>query len=112
MENKINYSPESLQDLDDIWDYIAMELGNPDAAMNVVDNIMDTIDKLQDFSEIGTRLSSIAGIENDYRFLVCSNYLAFYRTNSQNVYIDRILYNKRDYLCILFDTPSVSEENE
>jgi len=106
MHNMIHYSPESLQDLDDIWEYIVMELGNPDAAMNVVNNIMDMIDKLKEFSEMGARLSLTVGIENDYRFLVCGNYLLFYRINSQDVYIDRVLYNKRDYTSILFDAHS------
>ena len=106
MHNMIHYSPESLQDLDDIWEYIVMELGNPDAAMNVVNNIMDMIDKLKEFSEMGARLSLTVGIENDYRFLVSGNYLLFYRINSQDVYIDRVLYNKRDYTSILFDAHS------
>lgn len=36
----------------------------------------------------------------DYRFVICDNYLAFYRYH-QKVYIDRVLHGKRDYLQIL-----------
>ena len=41
-------------------------------------------------------------IESDYRFLTSENYMVFYRVNGQDVYIDRVLYGRRDYLRILF----------
>ncbi len=103
MKNKIYYSPEAVHDLDEIRDYVMMELCNPDAALNVVSGIIDIIDKLKDFAEMGAPLSSIADVESDYRFLIYGNYIAFYRYEGINIYIDRILYGRRDYLRILFD---------
>lgn len=44
--------------------------------------------------------------ETDYRYLVCDKYLAFYRCISGDIYIDRILYGRRDYLTILFEESS------
>ena len=102
MNNNIHYSPESLHDLDEIWEYVLVDLCNPDAAMNVINRIMDSIDRLQDFAEIGVPLFSVADVENDYRFLISRSYMTFYRTSGNDVYIDRILYGKRDYLKILF----------
>jgi plasmid stabilization system protein ParE len=55
---------------------------------------------------MGPSLSSITEVESDYRFLVCGNYLTFYRVKGKDVYIDRILYGRRDYLRILFGGPS------
>lgn len=52
MKNEIHYSPEALHDLDGIWEYIMIELCNPDAAGNEVENIMAVIDKLADFAEM------------------------------------------------------------
>jgi plasmid stabilization system protein ParE len=100
--SKLYYSPAALRDLDDIWDYICEELGNPTAAVSTVNRIQDNIGKLRDFPEMGSPLSSIVLIETDYRFLVCGNYLSFYRIRGEGVYIDRILYGRRDYLRILF----------
>lgn len=72
---------------------------------------MDAIDELENFSEIGAPLSSVADVESDYRFLVSGNYIAFYRVFMQNIYIDRILYGRRDYLRILFpDLPQNDNE--
>ena len=104
--NILHYSPESLSDLDEIWKYIFEDLQNPSAAQNTVDGILNSIKKLQDFSEMGPPLSSVTEVESDYRFLVCGNYLTFYRVKGKNVHIDRILYGRRDYLHVLFDNPS------
>ncbi len=104
MKNSIHYSPEAQNDLDEIWEYIAFELCNPQAAENTVNKIMDTVDELENFSEIGTLLSSVTDIESDYRFLTSANYMVFYRVNGLDVYIDRVLYGRRDYLRILSST--------
>ncbi len=101
--NELYYSPEALNDLDEIWIYIFEELQNPTAAKNTVDRILDTTEKLKEFSGLGPYLSSITDVESDYRFLVCGNYLAFYRVKGTKVSIDRILYGRRNYLRILFD---------
>jgi len=100
--NRLHYSPEALNDLDEIWTYISKELHNPAAALNTVEDILDSIDNLREISEMGPPLSSITGIESDYRFLVCGKYIAFYRVDKVEVSIDRILYGGRDYMRILF----------
>lgn len=66
---------------------------------------MDIVDEMENFSEIGALLSSVTDIESDYRFLTSGNYMVFYRVNGQDVYIDRVLYSRRDYLRILFPDP-------
>lgn len=109
---EIVYSKRSIRDLDEIGDYIEETLKSPIAALNTVNRIQDAVDKLADFPLIGTLLSAVVGIaDSDYRFLVCANYLAFYRVNGETVYIDRILYGRRDYIAILFpDLPREDEE--
>ena len=102
MKNKIHYSPESRRDLDDIWDYIVSELQNRSAAELVINRIIDAVDPLKNFAEMGTPLSSIADIGTDYRFLVSGNYMVFYRVQGNDVYIDRVLYGRSDYMNVLF----------
>lgn len=60
MKNNIRYSAESRRDLDDIWDYIVSELQNRVAAERVVDRILDAVERLKDFAEMGALLSSVA----------------------------------------------------
>lgn len=78
------------------------EFQNRSAAERTVSHIIEAIDQLEDFSEIGALLSSIVDVESDHRFLVTGNYLTFYRVNGSNVYVDRVLYGRRDYLRVLF----------
>ena len=107
MKNKIHYAVEARRDLDDIWDYIVTDLCNASAAERVVNDILDVVEQLENFSEMGALLASIANVDSDYRFIVSGNYLIFYRVSGMNVYVDRILYGRRDYLRILFgDTQS------
>ena len=102
MKNRIHYSPESRRDLDDIWDYIVSELQNRSAAERVTNRIIDAVDPLKNFAEMGTPLSSLADIGTDYRFLVSGNYMVFYRVQGNDVYIDRVLYGRSDYMSVLF----------
>ena len=102
MKNKTHYSPESRRDLDDIWDYIVLELQTRSAAERVIDRIMDVVDPLKKFAEMGTPLSSIADVGTDYRFLVSGNYMVFYHVQGSDVYIDRVLYGRSDYMSVLF----------
>jgi addiction module RelE/StbE family toxin len=105
MKCKLHYSGDALQDLDEIWDYITTELCNPSAAEKVVHQIMDKAQQLAEFPKTGALLSTIVGMINEYRFLVSGNYLIFYRVEGNDVYIDRVLYERRDYLRILFGSP-------
>ena len=101
-KNKIHYAAESRRDLDEIWDYIAYNLQNVSAAERIVNRIMNDVDHLENHAEMGALLSSIVNVESDYRFLVTGNYLTFYRVYGSDVYVDRVLYGRRDYLRILF----------
>ena len=100
--NKILYSQKARNDLDEIWTYISEKLLNPSAAEATVNGILDTIDMLQAQAEIGKPLYFSSDLFSGYRFLVYKNYLAFYRTSEDTVYIDRIIYGKRDYMRLLF----------
>ena len=103
---RIVYSDESILDMEQTGDYIAETLKNPIAALNTVNKIQNAIDGLTEFPLMGTPLSSIVEIDTDYRFLVCGNYLAFYRLQGSDVMVDRILHGKRDYMTILFGIAS------
>ena len=105
MKCKLHYSTDAIRDLDEIWDYILTELSNPSAAEKVVNQIMDKALQLEEFPRKGALLSSVTSMITDYRFLVSGNYLMFYRIEGNDVYIDRVLYDRRDYLRILFGSP-------
>lgn len=107
--NNLHLSEEAQNDLMEIKSYIEEELLNPSAAMATVSRITKSLRILQTYPLIGTSLSSIADIESDYRFIVSGNYISFYRAYDSEVYIDRILYARRDYMRILFGDITTDE---
>ena len=100
--NNLHFSEETQNDLLDIKTYIAEELLNPSAALATVSRITKSLRILQNHAQIGAPLSSIVDIESDYRIIVSGNYISFYRAYDSEVYVDRILYARRDYMRILF----------
>lgn len=91
---------------------VVSELQNRPAAERVIDRIMDAVDRLKNFAEMGTPLSSIADVGTDYRFLVSGNYMVFYRVQGSDVYIDRVLYGRSDYMRVLFKDLQCEEPAE
>ena len=101
MTAKIIMSPTAKQDLTKIGDYIAFQLHNKSAARNTIRRIEKAVMALRHFPKMGTLLS-FDSTNSKYRYLVCGNYMVFYHLPENNIYIDRILYGRRDYLAILF----------
>ena len=99
---RIRVTPAALDDLKEIKQYISETLKNPDAADRTVRRIISDYLRLTDSPYIGTSLKAKLNIDSPYRFLVSGNYLVFYAINDDTVYINRIIYGKRDYAQILF----------
>lgn len=99
---KVLISPAANDDLAAIREYIANDLNSPKAASNTIAKIINSIKILADFPLSGAPLESTIDIPNDYRFVVSSNYISFYRCTEDTIYVDRVLYGGRDYVKILF----------
>lgn len=110
--NKIDYSPRALQDMDDIWDYIAKELKNPIAAKRTIDRITTDISRLKQIPFMGPALSSISSFDSDFRFLVSGNYMVFYQVGDSVITVSRVLYGRRNYPELLFGGACLSEDEE
>ncbi len=110
--NNLHLAPEAQDDLADIKEYIAKDLENPQAALSTVTKITKTIRLLREHAFIGARLSSIADTDSDYRYLSSGSYLIFYRAVGEEVFVDRVLYGRRDYLRVLFDKHQTEPSDE
>ena len=100
-ECAVVYSPLARQDLEEIQDYISIELKTPVAAMETISAILDGAESLEDFPLIGSLVDGLPFMVDEYRFLAVRNYLIFYRVTVGRVFIDRILYTRRDYMPLL-----------
>jgi toxin ParE1/3/4 len=99
MSNKfrIEYLPAAEKDLIDIFEYILSD--DPSAATNFLDQVDESILKLEDFPYMGvipkdSRLKYLG-----YRILIVENYLVFYVVHEvkELVEIRRVLHGKRQY---------------
>ena len=95
------YSLLARKDLERIRDYITNELQNPLAAVNTVKAILDAADELEQFPHVGRPVERVPFVGDDYRCLPVRNYLVFYRVSDTSVFVDRILYKRRDYMSLL-----------
>ena len=102
MTYSIVIAPAAFEDLDAIWDYLAIECENENAASRTVEAILTRIETLSDFPESGTPLDARCIIHSNYRFTVSGPHLAFYRIVNDAVHVDRILDSKSDFLQKLF----------
>ncbi|MBE6804829.1 MAG: type II toxin-antitoxin system RelE/ParE family toxin [Ruminococcaceae bacterium] len=100
--SKIVLSFDAKNDLKDIKKYISNDLDNDIAANNTISKITKSIRRLEEQPLIGTPLSSVIEFDTNYRFLVCGNYMVFYRLENNTVFVSRIIYGRRDYMKILF----------
>ncbi len=100
--NNLHIAKKAQDDLAEIKQYITEELGNPSAAILTVKKITASIRILRDYALAGAALASVTDVQSDYRFLGSGNYIIFYRVHGRDVFVDRILYGRRDYLRILF----------
>lgn len=95
---KIKYSAQAKRDLLGISKYITDSLYNPKSASSTAEMIMKEISRLEDSPYVGTpvvfEFTEIVGV----RVIRYKNYGAFYRISENIVYIDRVLYLKRDYM--------------
>ena len=107
---KLIVSPLARADMREIGDYIGRELRNPDAALRMIHRFQDAVNPLREFPEMGSPLLMAGKQSAPYCFLVCESYLIFYHISSEDVYIERVLYSRRDYLALLFGDKLEEEE--
>lgn len=99
---KLRINPEVIEDIAEIKRYIREELCNPSAADRIAKKIVSAYKGLKTAPFIGTPLDSILEVKTDYRFLVCGNYLIFYKVKDDIISVYRVMNGRRDYCRQLF----------
>ena len=87
--------PAAYTDLDEIFDYIMAD--NPQAATGMLDNIMESLRRLENFPHSGAPLLGSAMQKFNFRIVIIDPYIAFYRFIKDKVIVYRILHCARNY---------------
>ena len=81
------------RDLDEIWDYVAVENHSPVAADNLIDEIGRSLQLLADQPLSGESVDRLR--ENTRRIIVRKRFLVFYEIVSGEIRVLRILHGAR-----------------
>lgn len=98
MSYKIRINPLASEDIKNIKEYIAED--SLDNATKVVKDLIEKIEQLGEFPEMGKMLMYKININSKYRYFICGSYLIFYLFEDNIVSIQRVLNGKRDYMSI------------
>jgi len=101
MPERLRYSPQAQLDLDEIYDYFADELNDPDRGQAVVSDILSAAEKIPGRATRFPPVEPLPFTDDVYRFVNVGNYLAFFRTTAGVIYIDRVLHKRRDFASLL-----------
>lgn len=99
MAVEIRINPLATSDLKEIKNYIAED--SIEAGIKTTKDIIEKIEKLADFPEIGAMLMYKIRLKSKYRYIISGQYIIFYIYEQHIVSIQRILHGKRDYMALL-----------
>lgn len=93
---KVSITKEALQDMEDIYNYIAIELLSPEIAMGQYNRIAAEILTLDTFPERFRIMESEPEMSMGLRRMLVDNYSVFYTVRGDNVIVTDVLYTASD----------------
>ena len=93
---KVKITKEALLDMENIYDYIVMELESPENAMGQYNRIAKKILELETFPEKFRVLDSEPEKQKRIRRMVVDNYSVFYVVKDEQVIVTDVLYSASD----------------
>ena len=93
---KLSFLPLFEKDLDEITDYIANHLQNPDAALRLIDDIEIAINKRLEIPLTFAPYPSSKNRPHPYYRINVRNFSVFYIVIGDTMEVRRVLYAKRD----------------
>jgi len=100
MKNSISYRPEALSDLLGIRDWYRLKT-NDEIAISVIQNIVESIKKLELFPNLGALTPDPFLNENGFRMLIIKRHVAIYKLIDNTVHVYHIFDSRRDYTKII-----------
>ncbi len=93
---KVEITKEALQDMEDIYNYIALELLSPENAMGQYNRIADEILTLDTFPQRYRIMDSEPEKQMELRRMLVDNYSVFYTIRGDIVIVTDVLHTASD----------------
>lgn len=95
-EYRVKITSRALQDMEAIYQYIAVNLSTPSTAMKQYNRIAQGIESLSTFPERYPLMRSEAEHRKGIRQIIIDHYSAFYIVHEDEVTVIRVLYSASD----------------
>lgn len=96
MKYRVEILPTAWNDLKHIEDWYLIQIG-ADTALKVINRIIDSIERLATFPELGTFTPDEWLNEQGYRMIICEKYVAIYKNIDNVIYIYHIANTQTEY---------------
>ena len=93
---KVEITKEALQDMEDMYNYIALELLSSENAMGQYNRIADEILTLDTFPQRYRIMDSEPEKQMELRRMIVDNYSVFYTIRADKVIVADVLYTASD----------------
>ena len=97
MKYPIMYSPAAVRDLGRTWSEVFDASKSVDTADRYVEELMEAVKKKEEFPSSDSPLY-YDDLFTGYCFVIFKAYIAFYRIDGGRVLVDKVLYDKSEYL--------------
>ncbi len=101
MKCKIEILPSAWEDLKKIEDYYLIQF-DLHTAIKVSDHILNTIERLEDFPDLGSMTPDAWLNEQSYRMVICKKHVAIYRKIKDTIYIYHIAGTQTEYTKLFY----------
>lgn len=93
----LTFLPLFEEDLNRIVDYISLQLQNPKAALQLVDQVYAAIQERLPFAESFEKVVTKKDREATYYRIYVNNFMVFYVVQGTTMEVRRILYGRQDW---------------
>ncbi len=101
MVYKVEILPTAWEDLKRIEDWYAVQF-DVDTAIKVSDHILDAVERLEQFPDLGSLTPDAWLNQQGYRMVICRKHVAIYRKIDRTVYIYHIADTQTEYTKLFY----------
>ena len=101
MAYKVNILPTAWEDLKKIEDWYFVQFGT-ETALKVSDNILNTIERLEQFPDSGSSTPDKWLNEMGYRMVICERHVAIYKKIDDAIYVYHIADTQTEYTKLFY----------
>jgi toxin ParE1/3/4 len=94
--SRYSIADKARDDLDGIWDYIAIENHNVDAADRLIDTIEEAFKLLAEHKLMGERRPDMDDLIPAVRSFTVGSYVIYYQPIAQGIHVGRVIHGHRD----------------